>query len=145
MLTFHYTYIIMALGYSLTGNYLYLTAITTLLIIHELGHFTTAKLLKFNVKKIIIYPFGGITIIEDLINKDINEELLIATSGIIAQFLFYLLIIYLNKEGLIRDKVLDIYTTYNTGMILFNLLPIYPLDGSKILNLILSKYFNYNL
>ena len=30
-------------------------------------------------------------------------------------------------------------------MLIFNLLPIIPLDGFKILNLILSKYFNFNL
>ena len=30
-------------------------------------------------------------------------------------------------------------------MLLFNLLPIIPLDGSKIINLILSKYLNLNL
>ena len=30
-------------------------------------------------------------------------------------------------------------------MLYFNLLPIYPLDGSKILNLLLSKIINYNL
>ena len=65
MLTFHYTYILTTLGYCLTGNYLNLLIITNLLIIHELGHFTAAKLLKFNVKKIIIYPFGGITKIID--------------------------------------------------------------------------------
>lgn len=145
MIKFHYTYLLTALSYSLTGNYIYLIVITTLLITHEMGHFIVAKKLKFNVTKIIIYPFGGITKIEDLINKDINEEILIATSGIIFQYFFYLFIVYLTKIGLIREKVLDIYTIYNTSLIIFNLLPIYPLDGSKILNLIISKYLNYNL
>ena len=30
-------------------------------------------------------------------------------------------------------------------MIFFNLLPIYPLDGGRIVNLLLGKIFNYNL
>lgn len=30
-------------------------------------------------------------------------------------------------------------------MLIFNLLPIYPLDGAKIVNLILSKYFSFNI
>ena len=129
MLSFHFTYYITSLGYILTGNFLELIVITTLIIVHECGHYTTAKLLNFNVKKIIIYPFGGITKIEDLINKDINEELLIATSGIITEYLFYLLIVYLYFKGLIREKVLNTYTIYNNSIILFNLLPIHPLDG----------------
>lgn len=144
-MTFHYSYIIMAFGYVISGYYINLIAITSLLLIHELGHYTTAKLLKFKVLKIIIYPFGGITKINDLINKDINEEILVATSGVIFQFIFYLIIVYLNHINIIRDYTLNIYTLYNNQIIFFNLMPIYPLDGSKIINLLLSKFFNYNL
>ena len=145
MIMFHYTFIISALGYVLTGNFVSLIVITSLLVVHEFGHYIIAKLLGFNVRGIIIYPFGGLTKIEDLINKDINEELLIATSGVIFQYIYYLLIVFLSSRGIIRDYVLDIYTVNNRGIILFNLLPIYPLDGFKILNLLLSKYFSYNL
>lgn len=135
----------MAFGYVISGYYINLIAITSLLLIHELGHYTTAKLLKFKVLKIVIYPFGGITKIHDLINKDINEEILVATSGVIFQFIFYLIIVYLNHINIIRDYTLNIYTLYNNQIIFFNLMPIYPLDGSKIINLLLSKFFNYNL
>lgn len=145
MITFHYTYIIMSIGFILTGHFLNLLIITTIIIIHELGHYITAKLLKFKVDKIIIYPFGGLTRINDLVNKDINEEILIATSGIIYQFIFYLLILYLHKINIIRENTLNLYKTYNSGIIFFNLLPIHPLDGSKILNLLLSKIFSYRL
>ena len=144
-MTFHYSYIIMAFFYVISGYYINLIAITSLLLIHELGHYTTAKLLKFKVLKIVIYPFGGITKIHDLINKDINEEILVATSGVIFQFIFYLIIVYLNHINIIRDYTLNIYTLYNNQIIFFNLMPIYPLDGSKIINLLLSKFFNYNL
>lgn len=144
-MTFHYSYIIMAFGYVISGYYINLIAITSLLLIHELGHYTAAKLLKFKVLKIVIYPFGGITKINDLINKDINEEILVATSGVIFQFIFYLIIVYLNHINIIRDYTLNIYTLYNNQIIFFNLMPIYPLDGSKIINLLLSKFFNYNL
>ena len=144
-MTFHYSYIIMAFGYVISGYYINLIAITSLLLIHELGHYTAAKLLKFKVLKIVIYPFGGITKIHDLINKDINEEILVATSGVIFQFIFYLIIVYLNHINIIRDYTLNIYTLYNNQIIFFNLMPIYPLDGSKIINLLLSKFFNYNL
>ena len=144
-MTFHYSYILMAFGYVISGYYINLIAITSLLLIHELGHYTVAKLLKFKVLKIVIYPFGGITKINDLINKDINEEILVATSGVIFQFIFYLIIVYLNHINIIRDYTLNIYTLYNNQIIFFNLMPIYPLDGAKIINLLLSKFFNYNL
>ena len=145
MIYFHPTYYILAISYILTGYYLNLIVLTSLIIIHELGHFTMAKLLNFNVDKIIIYPYGGITKIKDLINKNINKELIISISGIIFQLLFYLLILYLNKINIIRTYTLNIYTKYNKSLLFFNLLPIYPLDGEKILNLIISKYIYYNL
>lgn len=135
----------MALGYVLCGYYINLLVVTSLIIVHELGHYWIAKLLKFKVEKITIYPFGGLTKINDLINRDIDEELLIAVAGVIFQFCFYLVIVYFNGMGLIRDFTMNIYTSYNSQIIFFNLLPIYPLDGAKIFNLLLSKIFSYNL
>ena len=135
----------MGLCFILTGHYLNLIVFTSLILTHELGHYLTATILKFNVDKIIIYPYGGITKINDLINRDINEELLIATSGIIFQFMFFILIYILYKYNLIREYTFNLYTIYNNRMIFFNLLPIYPLDGSKIINLLFQKIFNYNL
>lgn len=140
---FHRTYLIMALGYILTGHYLNLIIFSSLILIHEIGHFLIAIINNFNVQKIIIYPFGGMTKINDMINRDISEELLIATSGVITQYLFYLLIVFLYQKGLIREYTYNLYTAYNNQMIFFNLLPIYPLDGGKIVNLILDKYLPY--
>ena len=65
MIYFHPTYLLMALGFILTGYYQNLIALTSLIIVHELGHYLTAKLLKFNVSQIIIYPYGGLTKIKD--------------------------------------------------------------------------------
>ena len=112
---------------------------------HELGHFTIAKILNIKVKKIIIYPFGGMTKLDTLINQKIEKELLVALSGIIFQFIYYLIICYLYKINLIREYTINLYTLYNNEMIFFNLLPIYPLDGSKILNLLLNTLLPYKI
>lgn len=140
---FHRTYLVMALGFVLTGYYLNLIVFTSLILVHEMGHYLMARVNKFNVTKIIIYPYGGMTKIEDMINRDISEELLVACAGVIIQYLFYLGVGYCYQNGIIREYTYQLYTLYNNQMIFFNLLPIYPLDGSKILNLILDKYFPY--
>lgn len=140
---FHRTYLVMALGFVLTGYYLNLIVFTSLILVHEFGHYLMARIHHFQVKKIVIYPYGGMTKIEDMINRDISEELLIATAGVIIQYLFYLIIGYCYQRGVIREYTYQLYTLYNSQMIFFNLLPIYPLDGAKILNLILDKYFPY--
>ena len=42
-------------------------------ILHELGHYITAIILHFNVENIIIYPYGGITKLEDFIVSRYNK------------------------------------------------------------------------
>ena len=141
---FHYTYILIALGFILTGYFHNLIVFTSIIIIHELGHYTLAIICKMNVEKIIIYPYGGIVKMNNLINTSINKDLLVAISGIIFQTFYYLIIILLYNKGIVREYIFNLFKIYNTNIIIFNLLPIHPLDGSKILNLLLSKVLPFN-
>ena len=142
---FHYTYILIALGFILTGYFHNLIIFTSIILIHELGHYLTAKLNNLNVEKIIIYPYGGLVKMNNLINTNINKELTVAISGIIFQTIYYLLIIFLYHQGIIRDYIFNLFNMYNKNILIFNILPIHPLDGSKILNLLLSKILPFNI
>ena len=145
MIRFHYTYLLMALGFVLTGYYLNLIVFTSLIMIHELGHYFVARLLKFKVDKIVIYPYGGITKLNDLINKNINHELFVAVAGVLVQTIYFCVIILLYEYGYVREYTMNLFKMYHIQIIIFNLLPIYPLDGAKIINLLLYKFFNYDL
>lgn len=143
-LEFHYTYILIALGFIITGHFPNLLVFTSIIIIHELGHYTLAKINKLNVEKIIIYPYGGIVKMNNPLNTSINKELLVAISGILFQTIYYFLILSLYKQGIIREYIFNLFKIYNESILLFNILPIHPLDGSKILNLLLSKIVPFN-
>ena len=101
--------------------------------IHELGHILVGCTLSWKIKKIKILPFGGITIFENPINIPLKQEFLVSISGVMFQTLgsFILSKFY--------DKTLFINIHYT--LLIFNLLPIFPLDGSKIWNV----FFNYFL
>ena len=103
----------------------------TIVIIHEMGHLLFIKLFKYQIIKVTIYPFGGITKINSPINSSINKDLLIAIGGILMQLISLIFI----KNKLFRY--------YSLTIIFFNLLPIYPLDGNKIINLILDKFLPF--
>ena len=109
--------------------------ISVLIIIHELGHFLTALLLKIEVDKIYIYPFGGISKFNLSLNTSIKKELLILLMGPLFQELakYLLILIFKEYEFMI--------ITYHYSILFFNLLPIYPLDGGKLVNLFLSCFF----
>lgn len=145
MIEFHYTYLFIAFSFVITGHIKDLLVFTSIIIIHELGHYTMAKLNKIKVKNITIYPFGGITTLDTLINININRELLIALSGILSQSIYMIIIIILYKHGFIREYIYDLYNKYNNSILYFNLLPIVSLDGFKILNLILNKIFPFDI
>ena len=102
--------------------------------VHELGHFLTASILKVELDKIYIYPFGGISKFNIELNERLERELLILVLGPLSQFLFALILESLSFFSH-YSKIIEIY---NYTILGFNLLPIYPLDGGKLINILLS-------
>lgn len=119
--------------------------IFSLIIVHEIGHLSLGIYFKWNIKNITIYPFGGCIKFDDKINKPIKEELLILIFGPIFQFIFYLLLVFLSLNGFISYRNINIIKYYNYALLIFNLLPIYPLDGGMLLNLLLQKKIPYKI
>ena len=102
-----------------------------LIFIHELGHFETARVFNFEVDKISKFT--------SRINVSWYKELLVLINGPLSQIIIYFLLIlfYPYENSLITLK----YIHYS--ILLFNLLPIYPLDGGKVLNLFLNRIFSF--
>jgi len=142
---FHYTYYIISISFLITGQFLNLLIFTSLIIVHELGHYIACLITRINVTKIIIYPYGGITKIDDIIDINFSKELLISISGIVIQSLYFFIVYLLYNNYLIRDYTYNIFSNYHYSMLFFNLIPIFPLDGSKILNVVINKIFNFKL
>ena len=110
---FHYTYILIAFGFIITGYFSNLLIFTSIIIIHELGHYLIAKLNKLEPVSIIIYPFGGVTKINNLINTKIEKELMVALAGVSFQTIYYLLIIVLHHNYIIRDYLFNAFKEYH--------------------------------
>lgn len=117
----------------LTGLFKDFVVFTSIIFIHELGHIVTGLFFKWKIDKVIIFPFGGLTIFNQKINTSSLEEFIIAIAGIIFQTIFLLL---LNTNNYLFIK-------YYKIILFFNILPIYPLDGSKVLNIFLNKIFPF--
>lgn len=140
--TFTYIFLLLSL---LSGYFTYIFILILFIIIHELGHLIIASFLNFKIDKVIIYPFGGITKFDNLLNTPIYKEFLVCIFGPITQIIFYILLYYIYIIGFISNNTFESITIINYSLLSFNLLPILPLDGSKILNLILEKFFSYKL
>lgn len=137
-----FTYILLLLSF-LSGYYKEMSIIFLILIVHELGHFFLMKLFHIEVNKIIIFPYGGMIKSNILINTNSFKILLISLGGILIQIILYFIFILLFNIGLISDNIYTIFNYCNNSIIIFNLLPIYPLDGYKILNSILEMFLSF--
>lgn len=124
-------------------EYTFLTII--IIIVHEMGHFLTGYFLKLKVKEISLFMFGGVTIFDEDLNLNIFKELLVVVMGPVVQMLFYMIVYYFYTKGFVNVNTMKKVSTINLILLEFNLLPILPLDGAKILNNILDLILSYDL
>lgn len=111
-------------------TFLFLTSIT---LFHELGHVITALILNYKIEKVILLPIGCLTIFNKKVNSNDLLDFIITIMGPIFQIILFFFI----KQ--------EIYLRYNLYLLYFNLLPIYPLDGYKFLNIFLYKFISFKL
>lgn len=110
-----------------------------IILIHELGHFLTASCLGIKTDKICLYPYGGISKFNSKINISRKEEWLILLMGPIFQLIFYFFCYLVIDNNYLKETL----TNYNIFLLYFNLLPIFPLDGGRIIFLIMSYFKSY--
>lgn len=83
------------------------------------------KILGYKIESMIFYPIGGVIKTNININIPSNRLFLISVSGILMQLLLFFIVPKSMNNY-------DIFFELNTLLIVYNLLPIYPLDGFKI-------------
>ena len=119
----------------MAGYYREYIIISTLIIIHELGHFLCAKIFGIETDKIYIYPLGGISKFHMMINCNPIKEFMILIMGPIFQNIAFLILSFFFSK--------EIVSPYHIGILVFNLLPIYPLDGGKLFNLGINVFIPF--
>jgi stage IV sporulation protein FB len=110
-----------------------------------MGHFLVSQYYKWNIDKIYLYPFGGYIKFNTDVNKPINEELWILSMGMIFQIILYILILFFKNISIIFFSTFNLFHNYHYAILIFNLIPIFPLDGAKLLNLLLAKEIPFKL
>jgi Zn-dependent protease len=130
-------------------------ALFTCVVLHELGHSLTARRYGIGVSRILLLPIGGMAEF-DSIPRQPRRELLITLAGPAVNFALVLitgpflplssLLTSLETTGKIpltlTGLALELWLM-NLLMGFFNLLPVFPMDGGRILRALLAMRWSY--
>lgn len=130
------TLIFAILSFCVGMFWLFATYIVCLLM-HEFSHAIASKKLGYKCKKIVLYPTGAL-LYGSTDEFTFKDEIIIALAGPICNIFLIIICVFLwwifpN----IYNYTLD-FVVANLSLAMFNLLPIFPLDGGRILLAVLS-------
>lgn len=116
-------------------------------LLHELGHALTAQRFGFNTREITLLPIGGIARLERM-PDDPMQSLWITLAGpavniAIAAALFVALLVTgtwqpITDISLTRGPFLERLMVVNMSLVIFNMLPAFPMDGGRALRAVLA-------
>lgn len=127
----------------MTGTFIELFIILMIVLIHELGHFIAATYYNWRIQSITLWMFGGVMKTDEHGVRHVKEELIVTMAGPLQHVFIFFIVILLSGFHILPESIVQIIIYYNTVIFLFNLLPIWPLDGGKLFFLCLALYFPY--
>ncbi|UOQ86151.1 site-2 protease family protein [Gracilibacillus salinarum] len=129
----------------LTGMLVEFAIIFLIVFLHELGHYTCARIFNWRIQRIFLWVFGGVMETDEYGTRPLKEEWLVTIAGPVMHLFIYLFLFLLELGNALPDTTLIMAYQYNSFILIGNLLPIWPLDGGKLTQLSLDTFCSYQL
>ncbi len=131
---------------------LFIVLLFLCVLLHELGHVFAARRYGVQTPDITLLPIGGVARLERIPEKP-AEELVVALAGpavnaVIAMILFLVLGgLPAMEQGTQVDNpgigLLERLAWVNISLVVFNLIPAFPMDGGRVLRAVLAYRLGY--
>ncbi|HHT48846.1 MAG TPA: hypothetical protein GXZ98_06100 [Firmicutes bacterium] len=125
----------------LTGKFTPVLLSFCAVLLHEAAHLVTALGFGYHTLCIELFPFGGVARMEASLFNDPVAEAVTAFAGPLESLTVALLL--WSFVPFLKLTVLEDFARINLGIGLFNLLPLFPLDGGRILRSLLIRKQGY--
>jgi Zn-dependent protease/CBS domain-containing protein len=157
----HITFILLLVAVfilSLTTQQFYTSFLFLFLFIfvvfHELAHSVIARHYRIKVRKIILYPIGGVSEIEEIPNNPSQEwrmavagpltSLVLGVALLVVSLIFSSQTITISAFTAITGNFLTDLGFLNLLLGAFNLIPAFPMDGGRVFRALLAERLKYS-
>lgn len=139
----HPTFLVVLLLYGVLGLAAQALLVFALVVAHELAHLMTAKAYGFKVVGLELFPFGGAAYSDDLFEGRKLEESMVALAGPALNVVLLFAAQALRWEGLWTGELAADFVRFNFWLAAFNLLPVLPLDGGRVVRALSVEGFGF--
>ena len=134
-------------------NFVFITALFICVVLHEFGHALAARRYGVGTRNITLLPIGGVANLKDM-PENPKEEFIIAIAGplvnVVIAFLLWLVVpvdnFLVDDPEMLEEQLSSINASnflfyllaVNVALVVFNMIPAFPMDGGRVFRAILS-------
>jgi Zn-dependent protease len=136
-----------------TQGVLFVLALFTCVLLHEFGHAFAARAFGIQTPDITLLPIGGVARLSRIPDEP-WQELVVAVAGPLVNVVIAAVLIFAVRQAAPLDQLESIenpriellakLASVNIMLVLFNLIPAFPMDGGRVLRALLAMAMPYS-